>query len=62
MRPAYMIVIGETECESKTISLRDRQGEQVSEVSIEIFIEMIRREIDQRESVLKIVNQLSNKE
>ena len=62
MRPAYMIIIGEAECESRTISLRDRQGEQVAEGSLEKFIEMLRDEINEKESTLNIVKELGIKE
>ena len=62
MRPAYMIIIGEAECENRTISLRDRQGEQVGEVNLETFIEMLRNEIDEKESTLNLVKELGIKE
>ncbi len=62
MRPSYMIIIGESESESRSLSLRDRQGEQVGEINLKTFVEMIRAEIDGKEISPNIVKELAIRE
>ena len=48
MRANYMLVVGEKEEESKLLTVRNRDGEETPEVSVETFIEKISKERDDR--------------
>ena len=45
-RVPYMIIIGDNELQSKTVSVRDRAGNDLGTMSIEKFSELIKKEID----------------
>jgi threonyl-tRNA synthetase len=45
-RVPYMIIIGDKELQSKTVSVRDRAGNDLGTMSIEEFSELIKKEID----------------
>jgi threonyl-tRNA synthetase len=45
-RVPYMIIIGDKEIQSKTVSVRGRDGNHLGIMSIEDFIELIKKEID----------------
>jgi threonyl-tRNA synthetase len=45
-RVPYMIIIGNNELQSKTVSVRDRAGNDLGTMSIEEFSELIKKEID----------------
>ena len=45
-RVPYMIIIGDKELQSKTVSVRDRAGNDLGTMSIEKFSELIKKEID----------------
>ena len=45
-RVPYMIIIGNKELQSKTVSVRDRAGNDLGTMSIEKFSELIKKEID----------------
>ena len=45
-RVPYMIIIGNNELQSKTVSVRDRAGNDLGTMSIEKFSELIKKEID----------------
>tara|TARA_B100001113_G_scaffold86943_1_gene69481 strand:- start:23723 stop:25705 length:1983 start_codon:yes stop_codon:yes gene_type:complete len=55
MRPAYMAIIGDEEVKNKTISVRTRKGEQKNGIPLDEFIEAIVREINNRDTILGIV-------
>ena len=44
----YMLIIGEKEVKSKTVTERARSGEQDGPFSIEVFIENIKKEIENK--------------
>ena len=48
MRANYMLVVGEKEEESKLLTVRNRDGEETPEVSVESFIEKLREERDSK--------------
>ena len=45
MQPAYMVILGDGEIDSRSVSLRARNGDQVSGVPLESFIADLRKEI-----------------
>ena len=45
-RVPYMIIIGDKELQSKTVSVRDRAGSDLGTMNIEEFSELIKKEID----------------
>ena len=45
-RVPYMIIIGDKELQSKTVSVRDRAGSDLGTMTIEEFSELIKKEID----------------
>ena len=45
-RVPYMIIIGDKELQSKTVSVRDRAGNDLGTMSTEKFSELIKKEID----------------
>ena len=55
MRPAYMAIIGDEESENMTISVRTRKGAQKNGIPLDEFIEVIGREINNRDTILGIV-------
>jgi threonyl-tRNA synthetase len=50
MQPAYMVILGEGEAENRTVSLRARNGDQVSDLPLDQFIEDLMAEISNKES------------
>ena len=47
-RVPYMLIIGEKEIESRTVSVRDRATDQTTNMTLEAFSEKLRREIEER--------------
>ena len=47
-RVPYMLIIGEKEIESRTVSVRDRATDQTTNMTREAFAEKLRREIEER--------------
>ena len=45
MQPAYMVILGDGEIDSRSVSLRARNGDQVSGVPLETFVADLRKEI-----------------
>ena len=50
MQPAYMVILGEGEIESRTVSLRARNGDQISGLGLEDFVTSLKSEIDNKAS------------
>jgi len=48
LQPAYMIILGDGEQESRTVSLRARNGDQVSGITLDDFISQIGEEISNK--------------
>ncbi len=48
----YMLILGEKEQESKTVSVRTREGKEFNEVNLELFVEKLSKEISERSNVL----------
>jgi threonyl-tRNA synthetase len=48
MQPAYMVILGDGETENRTVSLRARNGDQVSDVPLDTFLKDLRAEIDDK--------------
>jgi threonyl-tRNA synthetase len=46
LQPAYMVIVGDGETEGRTVSLRARNGDQISGMGLDEFILAIREEID----------------
>ena len=55
MQPAYMVIVGEGEIESRTVSLRARNGDQISGLSLDDFISSLKQEIQEKTSVPSLV-------
>jgi threonyl-tRNA synthetase len=51
LQPAYMIILGDGEEESRTVSLRARNGDQVAGISLDDFIVQINEEIADKVSI-----------
>ena len=47
-RVPYMLIIGEKEIESRTVSVRDRATDQTTNMTLEAFADKLRREIEER--------------
>ena len=45
MQPAYMVILGDGEIDSRSVSLRARNGDQISGVPLESFVADLRKEI-----------------
>ena len=56
MQPAYMLVIGDEEISSSTVSIRNRAGEQVQGVQFDDFMDNLLSEISTRSSEQNFVN------
>ena len=56
MQPAYMLVIGDEEISSSTVSIRNRAGEQVQGVQFDDFMGNLLSEISTRSSEQNLVN------
>ena len=56
MRPSYMIIIGDEEVSSKTVSIRDRNGDQISGMKIEVFHDKLLNEINMKSIDSLIMN------
>ena len=50
MQPAYMVILGEGEAENRTVSLRARNGDQVSDLPLDQFVDDLMAEISNKES------------
>ncbi|WP_394271302.1 His/Gly/Thr/Pro-type tRNA ligase C-terminal domain-containing protein, partial [Anaerococcus nagyae] len=48
MRANYMLVVGEKEESSKLLTVRNRDGEEISDVSVDSFIEELNKERDSK--------------
>jgi threonyl-tRNA synthetase len=48
LQPAYMVIVGDGESEGRTVSLRARNGDQISGMGLDDFIAAIREEIDSK--------------
>ncbi len=48
LQPAYMVILGDGEMESRTVSLRARSGDQIADLPLEEFIESITNEIQHK--------------
>ena len=48
LQPAYMVILGDGEMESRTVSLRARSGDQIADLPLEEFIESIASEIQHK--------------
>lgn len=54
----YAVIVGSKEQEAKTISVRDREGKQTQGLKIEAFIELLQKEISERENRLTVLHKL----
>ena len=50
MQPAYMVILGDGEIESRSVSLRARNGDQVSGIPLDTFVADLKHEIDEKVS------------
>lgn len=50
MQPAYMVILGDGEIESRSVSLRARNGDQVSGIPLETFVTDLKHEIEEKVS------------
>jgi threonyl-tRNA synthetase len=50
MQPAYMVILGDGEIESRSVSLRARNGDQVSGIPLDTFLTDLKREIEEKVS------------
>ena len=50
MQPAYMVILGDGEIESRSVSLRARNGDQVSGIPLDTFLADLKREIEEKVS------------
>lgn len=50
MQPAYMVILGDGEIESRSVSLRARNGDQVSGIPLETFLTDLKHEIEEKVS------------
>ena len=50
MQPAYMVILGDGEIESRSVSLRARNGDQVSGIPLERFLTDLKHEIEEKVS------------
>jgi threonyl-tRNA synthetase len=50
MQPAYMVILGDGEIESRSVSLRARNGDQVSGIPLDTFLADLKHEIDEKVS------------
>jgi threonyl-tRNA synthetase len=48
MRPAYLMILGDGEMNSNSVSLRSRTGAQVSDIPLEQFIDDLTKEIEHK--------------
>ncbi len=48
----YMLILGEKEQESNTVSVRTKEGKEFNQVGIELFVEKLSREISERSNVI----------
>jgi threonyl-tRNA synthetase len=55
MQPAYMLIIGDEEAASNTVSIRNRAGDQAAAVPLSQFISDITNEIQARTAEPSIV-------
>ena len=55
LQPAYMAIVGDGEAEGRTVSLRARNGDQISGMGLEEFITALRDEIDSKVAQPSIV-------
>jgi threonyl-tRNA synthetase len=50
MQPAYMVILGEGEADNRTVSLRARNGDQISDIPLDQFIDDLLTEISNKDS------------
>nr|AIF02965.1 threonyl-tRNA synthetase (TARS, thrS) [uncultured marine group II/III euryarchaeote KM3_15_H06] len=55
MQPAYLVVVGDDETENRTVSVRDRTGNQANGMDLDIFIANLTAEIALRDANQSIV-------
>lgn len=55
LQPAYMAIVGDGEAEGRTVSLRARNGDQISGMGLDEFITALRDEIDSKVAQPSIV-------
>ena len=55
LQPAYMVILGDGEMETNTVSLRARNGDQVADLPLGDFIKLLRLEIDEKASQPSLV-------
>ena len=55
LQPAYMVILGDGEMETNTVSLRARNGDQVADLPLDDFIQLLRHEIDEKTSQPSLV-------
>jgi threonyl-tRNA synthetase len=48
MQPAYMVILGDGEVETRTVSLRARNGDQVSGIPLDEFLKDLKTEIEDK--------------
>ena len=48
MQPAYMVILGDGEIENRTVSLRARNGDQVSGIPLDTFVTDLKSEIKEK--------------
>ncbi|HJM54946.1 MAG TPA: threonine--tRNA ligase, partial [Poseidonia sp.] len=58
LQPAYMVILGDGEMDTKTVSLRARNGDQVADIPLDDFIRLLRQEIDDKNSQPSLVKPL----
>ncbi len=58
MQPSYMLVLGDEEVASRTVSIRNRAGDQVQGVPLDNFMANLLAEISTRSSEQKLVSKL----
>jgi len=55
LQPAYIIILGDGEMNSNTVSLRARNGDQVADIPLEQFVKQIKIEIEEKVSQPSLV-------
>jgi len=48
MKIPYMIIVGQREMESKTITVRNFLGEQFKEIKVDYFVDLLRKKYKER--------------
>ena len=55
LQPAYMVILGDGEMEQESVSLRARNGDQVSDIPLQRFIDQLLEEIERKVSQPSLV-------